>query len=960
MKQAFLLLLLLCSFASCIQMESDVERATLKVDSFELSNGLKVFICTNSEQSTIHAQVVVRAGSRHDPPEATGLAHYLEHMLFKGTDEIGTVDFSKEKPLLDEITELYQEHWLSKNPEQRKAIMAKISQKSSEATVYSIPNDYDRIMQGLGATGVNAFTTTDETCYYADIPAHNFEAWAKLEAERFRKPVFRLFQTELEAVYEEKNASLDSRQTAAFEPLMKGVFHRHPYGCQTTLGLTEHLKSPSLKHMYQFYRDWYVPRNMAIILTGDISMSEAKRVLESEFGVWEERDPPELLLPVEESLEDELRLYVNFPSEQLVLAAYRWPAANHEDIAGLEVLDMLLDNGKAGLFNRNLNQPQKVLKAGCSPLLMHDHGMHYMYVYPLVDQTPEQALELMDEQIESLLDGEFEMTSVDAVINDLERSREGMMESNEELGSIVRDCFVQGVSINQWSQQIAKMRTYSHGDLRRLAKLYYSKGRAVVIRDEGHQEIERLDKPDLGEVKAGDQEASAFAVDLLSQRQEPKNKDFFDPKRDLLKQELTHGVKFVFNENPVNRLASLEIFIPKGYRHDSRLNHVAAIIKEAGCDGDTFRERSQMYYRLGMSFDLKVKANYTQIVLTALEKDMPEAIELFLEHLYEPEVSVELVSRWARKSRLLRSNAKKDTDFLRDALVEFARYGEQSRYVQAPTNELIDQITPKEILALWRELISYEYQLAYTAKDYEEVLGLLKDELDLSPRKNKPAAIYKKITNAERDSILFYHSPGVQSALSLNFTPAAFQGRKKNAMIKLYNEYFDGSLGSVVFQEIREKRSLAYSAFAHYFTVDTPGSDCLFTAKLNCQADKTEEALNEMKRIINDPPLSQERFESARQALVSQLNTGRIGFRERPKTYFRWLQSAWEGRNPKPFFIRALKNAKLEDIDQLIKNELKKVPLTITIMGDQSAIDLASLRRQAHLRYVHIDELFSY
>jgi len=223
-----------------------------------------------------------------------------------------------------------------------------------------------------------------------------------------------------------------------------------------------------------------------------------------------------------------------------------------------------------------------------------------------------------------------------------------------------------------------------------------------------------------------------------------------------------------------------------------------------------------------------------------------------------------------------------------------------------------------------------------------------------------PAIVNKTIKNRDRDSVLFYHSPGVQAYLSLNFTPGKFVDSNKTALISLYNEYFDGSLGSVVFQEVREKRSLAYSAYAHYFSVDMKGADCLFSARLDCQADKTKEALSVMKGIINQPPINEQRIEMAKQAVLSRLLTKRPSLRERPGSYFRWLQSAWQGRNPKPFLIRALKNAKLEDIEQLIEKELKNVPLTITVMGDQSAIDLTALRGQSHLRYVHIDELFSY
>ena len=960
MKETLFGLLSVILMASCLQFEAKETADLLKLESFELANGLKVFVSTNREQAEVHAQVVVRSGSRHDPIHATGLAHYLEHMLFKGTDKIGTIDYPREKVILDQITVLYQKHLLSQDPEERKIIMAEISRQSTLASQLSIPNDYDRLTQAIGARNVNAFTSNDETCYHSDIPSQNFSLWAKLEAERFMNPVFRLFQTELEAVYEEKNGSLDSRQSAAFEPLMNTLFPHHPYGTQTTLGKTEHLKSPSLQYMYQFYRDWYVPSNMAIILSGDIDADEAKDVLEKTFGAWVTKKTPELLLPLEASLDQEKRIYVNFPSEQLVLLGYRLPPANHRDIAGLKVLDMLLDNGETGVFNRRLNQTQAVLKAGCTPMLMHDHGLHYMYVYPKDGQSPEEALALLDGQLNNLIEGGFDMDDAEAVINDLERHREEELESNKSRAAIIRECFTRGISLATWQNEIDRMRNYSHSDLEELANKYYKRGRAVVIREEGYQEIERLEKPSLGEVLAPSTELSAFSENLIKQAKFGNDKAFFDPQKDLTHESLTSGSQLSFNQNKVNRLATLELFIPKGFRHERRLNQVAAILKESGCDGDDLAERKELYYRKGIKIDIRVKATKTLLSLSCLEDDMPEALELFMEHMQEPEISVDLVNQWARKSRLLRANAKKDTEFLNDALVEFARYGEQSRYVQAPSDESIAKLKVEDIEAIWQDLLNCEAHWIYTANKKGQIPELIKKLWKRSDVYKAPVVANKTIQNRDRDSVLFYHSPGVQAYLSVNFSPAQFVDSDKSALVSLYNEYFDGSLGSVVFQEIREKRSLAYSAYANYYSIDMKGADCLFSARIDCQADKTKEALNVMKEIINRPPINKQRIEMAKQAVLSRLLTRRPSMRERPESYFRWLQSAWQGRNPKPFFIRALKNTKLEDIEHLIEKELRNVPLTITVMGDQSAIDLTALRRQAHLRYVHIDELFSY
>src|SRR5699024_10216918 len=151
-----------------------------------------------------------KAGSKTDPANHTVLAHYLEHMLFKGTDQFGSLDWDKEKSLLDEIEGLYEKYNSTTDEDERKAIYKEIEQVSGEAAKYAIGNEYDKMMSGMGAQGTNAFTSVEETVYTEDIPSNVIDKYLTVQSERFRHPVFRLFHTELEAVYEEKNRSLDS------------------------------------------------------------------------------------------------------------------------------------------------------------------------------------------------------------------------------------------------------------------------------------------------------------------------------------------------------------------------------------------------------------------------------------------------------------------------------------------------------------------------------------------------------------------------------------------------------------------------------------------------------------------------------------------------------------------------------------------------------------------------------
>ena len=215
-KRLVLFLIVTAMMVSCQQSSKyeSVANDPMKSRIYTLDNGLKVYLSVNKDQPRIQTYIAVRVGGKNDPSTNTGLAHYLEHLMFKGTTQFGTSDYEKERPLLDEIEQLYEVYRTKTDPGERKAIYHQIDSLSYEASKYAIANEYDKLMAGIGSEGTNAYTSYDVTCYTEDIPSNEVENWAKIQSNRFKDMVIRGFHTELEAVYEEKNISLtdDSRK----------------------------------------------------------------------------------------------------------------------------------------------------------------------------------------------------------------------------------------------------------------------------------------------------------------------------------------------------------------------------------------------------------------------------------------------------------------------------------------------------------------------------------------------------------------------------------------------------------------------------------------------------------------------------------------------------------------------------------------------------------------------------
>lgn len=242
----------LCAMAMLLPAQAkDYKYETVKGDLmksriYTLDNGLKVYLTVNKEQPRIFANIAVRTGSRNDPAETTGLAHYFEHLMFKGTTHFGTSDYEKEKPLLDDIRARFEVYRLEKDLDRRKQLYHEIDSVSQLAAQYFIPNEYDKLMSNMGAKDINAYTAYDETCYYEDIPSNELDTWLRIQSDRFQNAVIRGFHTELETVYEEFNMGLADDDEKASNALFSLLYPKHSYGTQTIIGTQDHLKNPSI------------------------------------------------------------------------------------------------------------------------------------------------------------------------------------------------------------------------------------------------------------------------------------------------------------------------------------------------------------------------------------------------------------------------------------------------------------------------------------------------------------------------------------------------------------------------------------------------------------------------------------------------------------------------------------------------------------------------------------------
>lgn len=926
---------------------------------FELDNGLRVYLTQNAQEPRFYAEIAVRAGSKQDPADATGLAHYLEHLLFKGNQSLGTLDYSAEQPYLAQIEALYQQHFSETDEQRRAEIYAEINRVSQEAAMYAVPNEIDTLYNSMGASGLNAHTWHEETVYKVSLPANRLRQWAAIESDRFVDPVFRLFHTELEVVYEEKNRTLDNRDRISYYALADLLYKNHPYGQQSTIGDAEHLKNPSLVYIQEYFDTWYVPNNMAIFISGDIDIDETMQIISAEFSDWEAKPLPPEQAWQEEPVNEIERVTVTYPGQEEVQMAFRTVPNGHPDQEALMLLDMILDNRTAGLINLNLNQRQRVQAAGSSPEFLNDYGSQRLWGVPRDGQTLAEVEALLLEQLDIIKRGEFEDWILPAIVNDFRRMNMRGLESNTARVADMRTAFLSGSDWNYHVNQMARLEAVTREDIIEVANRYFGDDNYVAVhRVDGPAVIPPVDKPQIDPVQIDPSRQSQFAAQILAMPYEEIEPTFLEAGRDYEISEYAPNVPLYYARNPLNELFTLSISIDVGTEHNDLLSLASALMGKAGTADLSPEELQKEWYRLGSDFGLSSSANETSIAITGLDSQFEETLTLMLELVSDPRADEDSFAELKQTILEARRNQREDPQAISQALYLYNRYGDESPMLQAMSSDAIQAVALDELLTLISTLPRYQHRISYTGSmPVERVTAILQEHHQPGDALLEPPAYeYRRARQIDENEIYVIHRETAQSQVRLEFPDGTYE----EALVipaSVYNSYFGTSMSSVVFQELREARALAYSAAANYSQGSRPQVETLVLGAIGSQNDKAVEATAAFVDLFDNMPRSSDRFEDAVNAQINRYRTSTIGFRQIPGTVHAWQQLGLSG-DPRRQRFAQLQEMTLEDLLQFQQSHVANRAKLISIVGDTSRIDMDALAELGDIRELTVDDVF--
>ncbi len=934
----------------------------MKTRIYTLPNGLTVYLSVNKSEPRVYTSIATRAGSKSDPADATGLAHYLEHMLFKGTDKFGTLDFSKEAPELDKIEQLYEVYRKTTDTNERKSLYRQIDSVSGYAAKFAIANEYDKMMTSIGAKGTNAYTSFEQTVYVNDIPSNQLEKWLSIEAERFRKPILRIFHTELEAVYEEKNIGMDTDQRLVWETVADALFQNHNYGKQTTIGTVDHLKNPSIKAIKEYYDKYYVPNNMAICLAGDFDPDEVIKWIDTKFSFMQPRPVVSYTFQPEREQTAPIVREIIGPDAESVTIGFRLPGAPTPESKYIQMISGMLFNRVAGLIDLNLNQQQKVLTALSNTWDLKDYSMHMLVGRAKKGQPLEDVSKLLLEQLDLIKQGKFDDGLIKAVANNEKSEAIRGREQNFGRVSAMVEAFVTDQNWEKYSALVDEMSKITKKEVVDFANKYYRQNYVVVYKRTGARpSVAKVVKPPITPVETNRDSQSPFLKTITSTSVSPMKPRFLDYTKDIQESKLKSGIQVLSLKNDENELFRLYYLLDMGRQHDKKMALAVQYLQYLGTDKLSAEDVKKRFFALGCKFTVFSAQDQMYVLLEGLQKNFNEGALLLEDLLKNAKPDTSAFSSLVGRELKARTDAKKNKGvILRAAMMNYGLYGKMNPYRDVLSEQELRATKAEELVGKIKGLTSYQHRVLYYGPASTKELVASLDKLHKTPKDAKlvPTNSPYSYQDTKENTVIFVDYDMVQAEIMMLSKSAAYSPQL-SPQVSLFNEYFGGGMSSLVFQTIRESKALAYSVSSLFVPPQKHQDPFVMRSYVGTQADKFNEAIAGMSDLLNNMPRADKNFEQAKIGLKNSIETERI---TRENILFSYEQAKKLGvkEDIRKVVYDKAPTMSYDDMAGFYSQFIKDKPYTMLVLGSKKRLKPEDLAKYGKVQELTLEEVFGY
>ncbi|MBN2669952.1 MAG: insulinase family protein [Bacteroidales bacterium] len=951
MKQLSLFILTLITTAI-------VNAQSIEAETFVLDNGLTVILSEDHSKPEVFGVVVTKAGGKNDPKDATGMAHYMEHMLFKGTQELGTVDWEKEKVYIDQIFKLYDQLGETNDEETRKKIQLEINQASVEAAKYAIPNETSNLIKSMGGTQLNAGTGPDNTVFYNAFPPNQIEKWIDLYSQRFINPVFRSFQAELEVVYEEKNMYEDMFIFPLIEKFNYHFFKQHPYGQQTLIGTIDDLKNPSLTKMFKFFQTYYVANNMGLIIVGDFDADAIKPIIKEKFGQWRSGKIPEPIKYEEKPFEGRELIEAKMTPIKLGLLGYRAPAKGSQDEMAFQVCNGILSNTNGtGLFDK-LMLNNELMAAQVLAMPYQDYGASILLFVPkILGQKLDDAEALLQKELTKLKSGDFEDWMIDAVKYDLYVNYMKSLESAEDKALILTEMFAGGKTIDDLNKTIDELQAITKDDIVKIANKYYTDNYLAFHSKMGFPKKQKIEKPSYEALKSNTDAKSKYAKHFDSIKSSEPVEKYIDFTKDFKQADFIGGTIYS-TINPINDIFSFKIKFGVGDHVSPKLKYAASAMNYAGTSKLDLNAFKMEFSKIGCSYSIYSNDSYTIVEVEGIEKNFDKAVQLISELISDPVLDQNKIEKITEEIKTERKMERSEPDNIASALLEYVRYKDESEYLTRLSLKEIKALQATDLTALFKNATGYSAEVHLVAKNIEDKDLKIAEAIGLNNNKiSSTSPIYVDPQIYSENTVFFVNKKKALQSKVFFLANEPVMNLSDQPTIDAFNLYFGGGFSGLVLQEIREYRSLAYSAGARFTSAPLKGKPSYFMGFVGTQADKTSEAMEVFNGLIRNMPEKPERSVMIKDYLIQSAFSDMPDFRNLTETVVEWKHKGYT-EDPSISKVKAYRNYQFSDIIDFYKKHIQKTPIVTIMVGNKKKLDYKSLNHYGKLKEIKEKKLF--
>ncbi len=935
----------------------------LAVKEYKLSNGLSVWLNEDHSQPKVFGAIVVKAGAKDCPN--TGIAHYFEHIMFKGTDKIGTINYIAEKVLLDSIAIKYDELAMQKDKVKRLQIQKEINALSIRSAVYAIPNEFDRLISRYGGSKLNAGTSYDFTVYYNEFSPQYINQWSEINSERLLNPVFRLFQSELETVYEEKNMYNDRMGAQAFEKILERFFTPHPYS-YPVIGSTENLKNPSLSEMKKFFDAYYVAGNMGLILSGDFQTIDLLPILEKTFARLRSGNAPnkDIIQPKAFNGKESFQIKLSIPLVKIMAIGWRGVPVNHPDEVAIGIISGLLNNQNTTGYLDKLSVDGKVMQAQSISQSMTEAGLIGVLIIPkLFFQSYDKAKKIVMHEVERVKTGDFSDEIFNSLKMEQKQKYEKELENIDSRAQKMLLLLAEGKSWNDYLNEVKEIDAITKEDVIRVANKYLTENYLEITKKTGNYPKDNLKKPGFAPIIPKNPEAkSEYAKNLEQVKSLEAHPRFLDFEKDVQTTKIASKVVLYTTPNPLNDIFTLTLCYGKGTLESKLLAPTTTYINLLGSDSLTFDQFKNKLQVIGSTLTFSVEKDKFEANISGFDKNFNSTLTLVGDFMKNIKADAKKMKQVVDEVKVNNKAELKSPDDIAAALLDKIRYGNQSEFLNRLSLSEIKKLKGEDLIAEFKSVTKVECDVHYCGNlSAGKVIAEMNKNFDLSQiTVPSQTPLYRELQPVKTPLVYFIDDPASsQSIVSAYLVGGINKDPATRSAGALFNNYFGGSMSSLVFQQIREFRSLAYRANAKYklSTYKHKDKNGQFIAMLSTQCDKTTDAMNVLDSLIKQMPAKAERVETSQQDLVNDAYNQYPTFRDLSST-ISGLKKEGYVNDPNKELIDNVTVVNINNIVEFYNENIKGRNIAYIVVGNSKKIKMDKLSNFGEIVKVNPKEVF--